>query len=124
MDRLALPPRVRVVQDVVVDEGRGVDHLDRRRQLQHPFVIIAIVIIATAIIAIVIMAIVVIAIVIIATPNLATNIVGFRGFDSSIMLCLRGGMFMSIGNLPESLTRAMLVGTMLVGRLGVHPVHD
>ena len=26
---------------------------------------------------------------------------------------------MSIGDFPESLTRAMLVGTMLVGRLGV-----
>ena len=29
---------------------------------------------------------------------------------------------MSIGNLPESLSQAMLVGTMLVGRLGVSPV--
>ena len=29
---------------------------------------------------------------------------------------------MSIGKFPESLSRAMLVGTMLVGRLGVHPV--
>ena len=71
MDRLALPPRVRVVQDVVVDEGRGVDHLDRRRQLQHPFVIIAIVIIAIVILALVIMAIVIIAIVLIAIVIIA-----------------------------------------------------
>ena len=53
------------------------------------------------------------------TPNLPTNIVGFRGLDSSIMLFARGGILMSIGDIPESLTRAMLVGTMLVGRLGV-----
>ena len=53
------------------------------------------------------------------TPNLPTNIVDFGGFDSSIMLFLRGGILMSIGNFPESLSRAMLVGIMLVGRLGV-----
>ena len=52
------------------------------------------------------------------TPNLPTNIVDFRGLDSSIMLIQRGGILMSIGNLPESLSRAMLVGTMLVGGLG------
>ena len=58
-----------------------------------------------------------------ATPNLPTNIVGFRGFDSSVILILRGGIPMPIGSprdFPESLTQAMLVGTMLVGRLGVH----
>ena len=53
------------------------------------------------------------------TPNLPTNIVGFRGFDSITILIQRGGIVMSIGNLPESLSRAMLVGTMLVERLGV-----
>ena len=52
------------------------------------------------------------------TPNLPTNIVDFRGFDSSIVLIQRGGILMSIGNLPESLSQAMLVGIMLVGRLG------
>ena len=52
-------------------------------------------------------------------PNPPTNIVEFRGFDSSIILIQRGGILMSIGNLPESLSQAMLVGTMLVGRLGV-----
>ena len=31
------------------------------------------------------------------TPNLPTNIVDFRGFDSSIMLCLRGGILRPIG---------------------------
>ena len=53
------------------------------------------------------------------TPNLPTNIVDFRGFDSSIIFILRGGTLMSIGNFPESLSRAMLVGTMLIGRLAV-----
>ena len=53
------------------------------------------------------------------TPNLPTNIVDFRGVDSSTILILRGGILMSIGDFPESLSQAMLVGTMLVGRLGV-----
>ena len=52
------------------------------------------------------------------TANLPTNIVDFGGFDSSIMLCLRGGILMSMGNFPESLSQAML-GVMLAGRLGV-----
>ena len=51
--------------------------------------------------------------------QLPTNIVDFTGFDSSIILIQRGGILMSIGNLPESLSQAMLVGTMLVGGLGV-----
>ena len=55
----------------------------------------------------------------IITANLPTNIVDFRGFDSSIILILRGGMLMSLGNFPESLSQAMSVGIMLVGRLGV-----
>ena len=53
------------------------------------------------------------------TPNLPTNILDFRGFGSSIILVLRGGILMSIGDFPESLSRAMLVGVMLVGGLGV-----
>ena len=46
----------------------------------------------------------------------------FRGFDSSVILNLRGIILMSIGDFPEGLSQAMLVGTMLVGRLGVHEV--
>ena len=53
------------------------------------------------------------------TANPPTNVVDFRGFDSSLILIQRGGILMSIGKLPESLSQAMLVGTMLVGRLGV-----
>ena len=53
------------------------------------------------------------------TPNLS-NIVGFRGFDSSTISISRDGIPMSIGELPESLSQAMLVGIMLVGRLGVY----
>ena len=55
------------------------------------------------------------------TANLCTKIPDFRGFDSHIILSLRGGILMSIGNFPERLSQAMLVGIiMLVGRLGVH----
>ena len=43
----------------------------------------------------------------------------FRGFDSSIMLILRGGIPRPMGDFPESLSQAMLVEVMLVGRLGV-----
>ena len=53
------------------------------------------------------------------TPNLPTNIVDFGGFDSSIILILRGGIPRPMGNFPESLSQALLVGIMLVGRLGV-----
>ena len=73
------------------------------------------------------------------TPNPPTNIVGFRGLDSSIILNLRGGILMPIGDLPETLSQAMLVGVagfsfsvvgrrggvagvMLVRGLGVHPI--
>ena len=55
----------------------------------------------------------------IGTPDLPTNIVDFRGFDSSTILNSRGGIPRFIGDFPESLSQAMLVGTMLVGRLGV-----
>ena len=53
------------------------------------------------------------------TANLRTNIMDFRGFDSSIILILRGGIPRPIGDFPESLSQAMLVGVMLVGGLGV-----
>ena len=51
-----------------------------------------------------------------STANLGTNTVDFRGFDSSIILILRGGIVMSIGDLPESLSQAILGGIMLVGK--------
>ena len=53
------------------------------------------------------------------TPSLPTNIVGFRGFDSSITLCLTGDISRLVGDFPESLSQAMWLGVMLVGRLGV-----
>ena len=43
----------------------------------------------------------------------------FRGFDPSIILILKGGIPMPIGDFPESLTQAIVVGIMLVGGLGV-----
>ena len=54
-----------------------------------------------------------------ATVNFPTKIMDFRGFDSSIILIIRGGIFMSVADFPESLSQAILVGIMLVGRLGV-----
>ena len=51
--------------------------------------------------------------------NLHTKILDFRGFDSSIILILRGGVPRAIGKYPESLGQAILVGISLVGRLGV-----
>ena len=53
------------------------------------------------------------------TPNLPTNIVDFRGLDSSTISMLKGGILRHTGIFPESLSQAMLVDTMLVGRLGV-----
>ena len=52
-----------------------------------------------------------------STPNLPTNIMDFRGFDSSTILILKGGIL--IGDFPERLSQTILVGIMLVGRLGV-----
>ena len=51
--------------------------------------------------------------------SLPTSIMDFRGFDPSIILILRGGILMSMGDFPESLSQAILVGIMLVGTLGV-----
>ena len=58
------------------------------------------------------------------TDNFRTEIVDFRGFDSNIILILRGEMIMSIGNSPESLSQAILVGVILVGRLAVSLEHQ
>ena len=54
-----------------------------------------------------------------AQSDLPTNIVDFTGLDSSTMLTLRGEIPRPIVDFPETLSRAMSVGTMLVGRLGV-----
>ena len=51
--------------------------------------------------------------------NLRAKILDFRGFDSNIILIQRGVILMSIGDFPENLSRAMFVGMMLAGRLGV-----
>ena len=42
--------------------------------------------------------------------------------DSNIILSQRGGIFISMGNSPTSLSQAMLVGIMLVGRVGLYNV--
>ena len=48
--------------------------------------------------------------------GLRTKILDFRGFDSSRIFRLRGGILMSIEDLPESLSRAILAGIILVYR--------
>ena len=53
------------------------------------------------------------------TPNLHTKLLDFRGCDSSKIFNLRGEILMSTGNNPESLSQRILVGIILVGRLGV-----
>ena len=52
-------------------------------------------------------------------PSSETKTLDFRGFDAYIILILRGGILMSIGKCPEMLSQLMLVGIILVGRLGV-----
>ena len=44
----------------------------------------------------------------------------FRGFDSSRILSARGGILVSMGNFLEILSQQILVGIILVWRLGVH----
>ena len=56
--------------------------------------------------------------------NLRTAILDFGGFDSGIILMIRGGILMSIGNFLEMLSQIILVwiiliGIILAGRLGV-----
>ena len=41
--------------------------------------------------------------------NLRTKILDFRGCDSSVILISRGGILMSIGNFPETLSQQILV---------------
>ena len=53
------------------------------------------------------------------TANLRTKILDLRGFDSSTFLNLGGGIPRPTGNFPESLSQQILVGIILVGRLGV-----
>ena len=51
-----------------------------------------------------------------ATANLRTKILDFRGFDSSRILILSGGILVSIGDFPESLSQQILAGRILVGQ--------
>ena len=57
-----------------------------------------------------------------STANLCANIIDFGGFDSNIILILSGSIARPIGNFPESLSQAILVGIILVVRLGVNAV--
>ena len=53
-----------------------------------------------------------------STPNLPTDIVDFRGFDSSIILISRDGILRPMGDFPESLSQAMLVGCNVSREIG------
>ena len=53
--------------------------------------------------------------------NLRTKILHFGGLYSSVVSNLRGGILMSVGSLPESLSQGLLVGILLVGRLRARP---
>ena len=48
------------------------------------------------------------------TANLRATILDFGGSDSGRILTLRGGILMSVGNFPESLSQAILVGRLAV----------
>ena len=48
-----------------------------------------------------------------STANPRTNIMDFRGSDSSIILNLRGGIPRPVGNVLQNLTQAMLVGVII-----------
>ena len=52
------------------------------------------------------------------TANLRTNIMDVRGFDSTMILMLRGAILMSIGNFPEVLSQAMLVECNVIREIG------
>ena len=52
---------------------------------------------------------------IVLTANLRTKILDFRGFHSSRILILRGGIPRPIRDSPESLSQAILAWMMLVG---------
>ena len=54
-----------------------------------------------------------------STANLPSKILDLRGFNSDIILILRGGILMSIGNPTEIMSHQILVGIILAGRLGV-----
>ena len=45
----------------------------------------------------------------------------FRGFDSSIILILNGGIPRTIGIFPDSSSQAVVAGRFFVGRLGAEP---
>ena len=49
------------------------------------------------------------------------KILDVKGFDASTTLSSRDEMIMPIGNMPESLSRRILVGIFLVGRLDERP---
>ena len=58
-----------------------------------------------------------------STVNLRAKILDFRGFYSSRILNLRGGILMPIGNIPKLQSQQILVAIILVGRLGVDGRH-
>ena len=58
------------------------------------------------------------------SPIRGSQILDCRGFDSSRILILRGGLLMSIGNFQEVLSQRILAGILLVGRSGARSVRE
>ena len=59
-------------------------------------------------------------------PNFPANIVDYGGFDSSIMLISRGGIYRPIGDFPENKSQAILVGCNVsreIGHIGQTIIH-
>ena len=50
------------------------------------------------------------------TANLRSKILDFGGLDSSRILIIRGGIFVSIGKFPDILSHRILVGIILAGK--------
>ena len=53
-----------------------------------------------------------------ASLRTSTKILDFRGFDSNIILSLRGAILVSIGNFPESLSQQNLSRSNLSREIG------
>ena len=49
---------------------------------------------------------------VLGTANFRTKTLDFRGFDSNIISILRGGILMFMGDIPESLSQAILMGIL------------
>ena len=95
---------------------------------QSPWLQLPLVLILLLLILLVVLSLVAVVVELLSTAtNLLTKMLEFRVFDSSTILMSRGGMFMSMGNFPEVLSQAILVGeigrSIVCCRLALHPLY-